>query len=49
MIVDHGMVQLWAEVSSAWEKEALLVATETVPGVRSVEAHVALSGHNYGI
>jgi len=49
VIVHDGAVELWAEVKSLDEKEALRVAAESVPGVRSVEDHVSLSSGHYGL
>lgn len=38
--VDHGVVDLWAAVDSEAERQALVVAAETVPGVTGINSHV---------
>ncbi len=40
VIVNDGVVELWGWVDSDQEREALLVATENVAGVRAVEDHL---------
>lgn len=43
IIVEQGIVHLWGFVRSEAERQALRVAAETIPGVRRVEDHLALS------
>jgi len=38
--VTHGRVQLWGSVESDTQRDALLLAAKSVPGVASVEAHL---------
>jgi CBS-domain-containing membrane protein len=40
VVVDHGVVELWAAVNSEAERKAIRVAAETTPGVISVKEHV---------
>lgn len=40
--VNNGVVQLWAAVHSQHERQALIVAAESIPGVVCVDAHIAL-------
>ncbi len=47
IVVDHGVVHLWGLVRSAEERQALRVAAETIPGVRSVEDHLRLSSEEH--
>ena len=49
VIVHDGVAELWGQVESAVEKTALRVATESVPGVRTVTDHVAVSKVPYGM
>jgi CBS domain-containing protein len=38
--VDHGVVELWAAVDSEAERQALVIAAETTPGVIAINNHV---------
>ena len=49
VIVRNGVVELWGQVDSGSEKDALRVAAESTPGVRSVEDHIAVSKLFYGV
>jgi CBS domain-containing protein len=40
IIVKDGLVHLWSSYFSEQEKRALVVAAETIPGVRGVEDHM---------
>ena len=40
IIVKDGVVHLWSSYFSEQEKRALVVAAETIPGVRGVEDHM---------
>lgn len=40
--VSNGVVQLWAAVHSQHERQAMIVAAESIPGVVRVEDHVAV-------
>ncbi len=42
IVVDHGVIHLWGLVCSIEERQALLVAAESIPGVRGVEDHLRL-------
>lgn len=42
VVVSGGLVHIWGAVQSKGEKNALRVATENVPGVRSVVDHVKI-------
>ena len=42
VMVDHSIVHLWGFVRSETERRAMLVAAETIPGVRRVEDHLRL-------
>jgi CBS domain-containing protein len=44
VVVADGVVHLWGVVGSEAERNALRVAGENVPGVRSVEDHTTLPG-----
>ncbi|MGH7369638.1 MAG: CBS domain-containing protein [Candidatus Methylomirabilaceae bacterium] len=43
VVVDQGMVHLWGMIRSEAERRAMVVAAETIPGVRGVEDHLRLS------
>jgi CBS domain-containing protein len=45
-IVNDGVVHLWGLVPSAEERDAIRVATGTVPGVRSVTNHLGVKPHS---
>jgi CBS-domain-containing membrane protein len=47
--VHDGVVELWGHVESTDEKNALRVAAESVPGVRTVADHVSTGRIPYGI
>jgi CBS domain-containing protein len=49
VIVRDGVIELWGTVDSQDEKDALRVAAELVPGVRSVADHIAINKMQYGI
>lgn len=49
VIVHDGVVELWGGVDAQNEKDALRVAAELIPGVHSVEDHIALNKFHYGI
>ena len=49
VIVHDGVVELWGGVDAQNEKDALRVAAELIPGVHSVEDHIALNKIHYGI
>jgi CBS domain-containing protein len=40
-IVRNGVVELWGTITDERERQALIVAAENVPGVRSVRDHLA--------
>jgi CBS domain-containing protein len=40
-IVRNGVVELWGSITDERERQALVVAAENVPGVRSVRDHLA--------
>ena len=40
VIVRNGVVELWGTITDEREREALIVAAENVPGVRSVRDHL---------
>jgi CBS-domain-containing membrane protein len=40
VVVDHGVVELWATVNSEAEHKAIRIAAETTPGVSAVKDHV---------
>jgi CBS domain-containing protein len=42
VVVMDGVAHLWSMVGSQSEREALIVAAERIPGVRSVEDHIAV-------
>jgi len=39
--VSDGMVELWGAIDSETQREALVLSARSIPGVRSVEAHLA--------
>ncbi len=45
-IVNDGVVHLWGLVPSTEERDAIRVATGTVPGVRSVMNHLGVKPHS---
>lgn len=47
--VDHGIVELWAAVDSESERQALIVAAETTPGVTAINNHVFVGPMPSGI
>ncbi len=49
VIVRDGVVELWGQVDTANEKDALRVTAESTPGVRSVADHIAVSKLHHGI
>ena len=49
VIVHDGVVELWGQVNAPSEKDALRVAAESTPGVRSVADHIAVSKIHHGI
>jgi CBS domain-containing protein len=49
IIVHNGVVELWGQVDSTNEKDAIRVAAESTPGVRTVVDHIAVSKIPYGI
>jgi CBS domain-containing protein len=42
VVVDQGVVELWAAVNSEAERKAIRVAAETTPGVTAVKDHVMI-------
>jgi CBS domain-containing protein len=42
IVVDQGVVELWAAVNSEAERKAIRVAAETTPGVTAVKDHVMI-------
>jgi CBS domain-containing protein len=40
VVVDEGVVELWAAVNSETERKAIRIAAETTPGVKAVREHV---------
>ncbi|HEU0154880.1 MAG TPA: CBS domain-containing protein [Stellaceae bacterium] len=44
--VKDGVVHLWSSYYSEKEKRALIVAAETIPGVRRVEDHMRIAGES---
>ena len=44
IIVKDGIVHLWSSYLSEQEKRALVVAAESIPGVRRVEDHMRRVG-----
>ena len=48
VIVENGKVQMWGLVNTQGEKAAAQVAAENVPGVTSIENHLALVPPYYG-
>ncbi len=42
IVVSDGVVHLWGFVGSAKEAEAMVVAAQNVPGVRSVDSHLSV-------
>jgi len=49
VIVHDGTVELWGQADSADEKDAIRVAAESVPGVRSVADYISVSRMYPGI
>jgi CBS domain-containing protein len=49
VIVRDGAVELWGQVDSSSEKDALRVSAESTAGVRSVADHVSVSRMHHGI
>jgi CBS-domain-containing membrane protein len=49
VIANAGTVELWGQVESVDEKEALRVAAELIPGVRNVVNNVVLIRPQYGL
>jgi CBS-domain-containing membrane protein len=49
VIVRDGVVELWGDVESRDEKDAIRVAAEVVPGVRKVDDYIAVNTMRYGI
>ena len=46
--VENGKVQMWGLVNTQQEKAAAQVAAENIPGVTSIENHLALVPPYYG-
>lgn len=42
IVVRHGVVEYWGSILEEHEREALKVAAENIPGVKSVRDHLAL-------
>jgi len=49
VIVRNGVVELWGAVELQDEKDALRVAAELTPGVRTVADHITISRIQYGM
>lgn len=43
VLVENGVAQLWGAVESAPQREALILAVRSVPGVRDVQPHLGRS------
>ncbi|MBI1942699.1 MAG: CBS domain-containing protein [Betaproteobacteria bacterium] len=43
VLVENGVAQLWGAVESASQREALMLAVRSVPGVRDVQPHLGRS------
>jgi len=40
VVVKNGIAELWGTITEERERQALVVATENVPGVKSVHDHL---------
>jgi CBS domain-containing protein len=49
VIVHDGVVELWGDVGSRDEKDAIRVAAEVIPGVRKVEDFIAVNSGRHGL
>ena len=40
IVVRDGIVELWGTIFDEWQREALNVAAENIPGVKAVKDHM---------
>ncbi|BBK30501.1 BON domain-containing protein [Stella humosa] len=49
VLVSGGVAHLWGAVRNDAERKAMVVAAQTMPGIRSVEDHLAVIHWNFGV